>query len=560
MKTNNPESQPNAGVPLPPSAESPTAGASASLPRANPNPIQSTEVRPGREELYYRLFELMPGSVVLMDARGFVIDANPAFYRQIGYTRTALIGMHVSRFSRDSAETIESNLTRLLAGEVLEHQVTNVQSDGSLRYYDLREAAITLPDGSRGILALASDITERLRAEQQKQEMERQALHSEKLTSLGILAGGIAHEYNNILAIIVGNLDLALLELKAEVPVQNYLREAAGAARRASNLTQQMLAYSGRGRFVVKPLDLSDLIGGVEELLKASISKMASVRLQLATELPPIEADEHQLQLVLMNLTTNASEALGEKPGLITITTRRRDCDAGLLAQSLIADQFAPGPYVELEVRDSGCGMDAAVQKQLFDPFFSTKFTGRGLGMSVVMGVVRGHKGAILVNSQPNAGTTISVLFPALALKAPPPAPAAPTPAAGESVASTLSGTVLVVEDEAPIRLLLERILKRLGLRVLSAEDGREAIATFRQHAAEITFVMLDLTMPKLDGIKTLAELRAIQPQVKAVLMSGYDVENINHRSAPEGFAAFIRKPFQVETLIKVARQLCGKN
>lgn len=512
----------------------------------------------GQDGLYRRLFELMPGSVVLMDARGYILDANPAFCQQIGYPREILIGSHVSRFSHESIESIDRNIARMMAGEVLDHRVTNVQADGSLRHYDLREAAIALPDGARGILALATDVTERLRAEHQKLELERQLQHADKLKSLGVLAGGIAHEYNNLLAAIIGNLDLALMDLEAKAPIRTNLQEAAVAALRAGNLTQQMLAYSGRGRFVISELDLSGLIGGMEELLKASISKKASLKLNLASDLPLIAGDDPQLQQVVMNLVTNASEALGEKPGLITLTTRWRECDTKFLAKSLISDRLNPGTYVELEVRDSGCGMDEATRAKLFDPFFSTKFTGRGLGMSVVLGVVRGHKGAILISSQPQRGTAISVLLPATAnQQVRTPAPQRP-PTNPPATPMPLHGTVLVVEDEASLRLLMERILKRLGLRVLTAEDGAEAIAIYQQRAAEISFVIIDFTMPKLDGIKTLAELRKISPAIKAVLTSGYDVESFSQNYAKDGFAAFIRKPFQVETLIKVARDMCA--
>jgi two-component system cell cycle sensor histidine kinase/response regulator CckA len=531
----------------------------APSPKAAASAYPAIASMPGKEDLYHRLFELMPGSLVLMDARGYILDTNPAFCRQIGYPRELLLGAHISRFSRETIEGIDQNIGRMMAGEVLEHQVTNIQADGSLRYYDLREAAIALPDGSRGILALANDVTDRLRAEHHKLELERQLLHTDKLKSLGILAGGIAHEYNNLLAAIIGNLDLTIMDLDAKSPLQNNLREAAFAALRASNLTQQMLAYSGRGRFVISPIDLSALIGGMEELLKASISKKASLKLNLASDLPTIPGDDPQLQQVLMNLVTNASEALGERPGLITLTTRLRDCDEDYLSKSFITDKFAAGSYVELEVRDSGSGMDEATREKLFDPFFTTKFTGRGLGMSVVMGVVRGHKGAIMVSSQPGCGTAVTILFPVLGKPANP--VAAPTPPAANSpaLAPPLTGTVLVIEDEATIRLLIERILKRLGLQVLTAADGMEGLAIFQERANEISFVILDFTMPKLDGIKTLAELRKVQPDVKAVLTSGYNVENINQSYAQEGFAAFLRKPFHVETLIQVARELCAK-
>jgi two-component system, cell cycle sensor histidine kinase and response regulator CckA len=280
--------------------------------------------------------------------------------------------------------------------------------------------------------------------------------------------------------------------------------------------------------------------------------------LNLASDLPLIAGDDPQIQQVILNLVTNASEALGERPGLITLTTRLRECDASHLARSVIQDQFEPGPYVELEVCDSGCGMTPAMQQKLFDPFFTTKFTGRGLGMSVVQGVVRGHKGAIVISSQPEHGTAVAILFPVAETKRAL-APASPPTHLAAPAAVPLSGTVLVAEDEATLRLLVERILKRMGLRVLTAEDGADAVEVFRQNAADITFVILDFTMPKLDGIKTLEALRAIQPQIPAVLTSGYDVENIHQRYAQEGFAAFIRKPFQVETLMKVARQLCAK-
>ncbi len=518
------------------------------------------EGRPHRKQLYHLLFELMPGSVVLLDARGFVLDANPAFCRQIGFSREELLGGHVSRFSQDSIEAIERNLNRLMAGEVLEHQVTNVQKDGSVRHYELRETAITFPDGSRGILALANDITDRLRVQRDKLEMERQLLHADKLKSLGLLAGGIAHDFNNLLTAITCNIELMMMDLDRNSPLQNELKEAAFATKRATDLTRQMLAYSGRGRFVISNVDLSDLVGEMAELLNASISKKASLRLNLASELPFVAADGPQLQQVVMNLATNASEALMDRPGLINITTCVRECEAEELAQNRVAHSLAPGRYVVIEIRDTGCGMDETVQHQLFDPFFTTKFTGRGLGMSAVLGVVRGHQGGILVSSQPGRGTAISVLFP---VKSEPPAFTVRTlkslAAIEPRVQPILSGTVLVVDDEAPLRLLIEQVLKRMGLRVLLAADGEEGVACFQEHAHEITFVILDLTMPKLDGMKTLAEMRRHQPDVKAVLTSGYDVESLNPQYLQEGFAAFVRKPFQIEALIALTRRMCAK-
>jgi len=511
------------------------------------------------QALYRSLFELMPGSVVLLDAEGVVLDANPAFCRQIGYTRDELLGRHVSVFSKDSLETIERNLTRLLAGEVLEHDVSNVQKDGSLRHYELRETAITLPDGSRGILALSNDITQRVNAEKEKLELQRQFLHAEKLKSLGLMAGGIAHDFNNLLAAVIGNIELGLMELGGKPTVEGPLREAVAAANRAAHLTRQMLAYSGRGRFVVAELHLNEMVRSMMELLKATVSKKASLEFRFDKSLPSVEGDEAQLQQIVMNLVTNASEALADKPGLITVSTSARECDAAYLAGSRTGNLLKPGQYVVVEVSDTGCGMDEAIQQQLFDPFFTTKFTGRGLGMSAVLGAVRGHGGGILISSRLNRGTVVTVLFPVGSTRTTSVSPVPGSAKAGAPNAMpVLTGTVLVVDDEAVMRSMVERLLKRTGLRVLLAADGLEAVELFKEHAPEITFVLLDLTMPKLDGVKTLVELRRHQPDVKAVLTSGYNESSITQRCMQEGFIAFIPKPYQAGSLIELARRICA--
>jgi len=468
--------------------------------------------------LYHSLFELMPGSVVLLDAQGLVLDANPSFCRQIGYAREELLGQHVARFSKDSPETIECNLARLLAGEVLEHDVSNIHKDRSLRHYELRETAITLPDGSRGILVLSNDITRRVNAEKEKLELQRQFLHAEKLKSLGLMAGGIAHDFNNLLAAIIGNIELAMMD---------------GGAKAADRV----------------PLG---------ELLGVTVSQKASVEYRLAKALPPIEGDAVQLQQIVMNLVTNASEALGDRPGLITLATGTQNCDAEFLAGSRTGNTLRPGRYVVLEVTDSGCGMDDVTQHRLFDPFFTTKFTGRGLGMSAVLGAVRGHNGGILVSSRTGHGTTISLLFPTGAPHIPSvTAPSSAAKAVETAQLPVLTGTVLVADDEAVMRTMVERLLKRTGLRVIQAANGIEAVKLFKQHAHEITFVLLDQTMPKLDGAKTLKELRRLRPDVKAVLTSGYNEASISQCSLQEGFVAFMPKPYQAAKLIELARQIC---
>jgi two-component system cell cycle sensor histidine kinase/response regulator CckA len=508
---------------------------------------------------YRALFELMPGSVVLLDSKGYIRDANPYFCRAMCYSREELVGLHVTQISQENPEVIDRNVTRMIAGEVLQHEVTNVQKDGSLRFYELREAGVTLPDGSMSILAVSNDITDRKRAEQAKLEMERQLLHSQKMDSLGALAGGIAHDFNNLLAVIMSNIELAISDIPITSPAQNCLTDALLAGKRAAELTRQMLAYSGRGRFVTSEVDLSKLIWDLSDLLKVSISKSARLEFNLAADLPRTQADSAQLQQVLMNLVTNASEAIGDKPGVLTVSSSVRECDASYLAETRTVNKPNPGRYIVLEVSDTGCGMDDAVRAKLFDPFFTTKFVGRGLGMSAVLGIVQGHHGAIMVSSKPRKGTVISVLFPAVVKLAeistirPPISLTVPT-----ASSATLSGTVLVADDEAQVRTLMEMLLQRMGFNVLSASDGQSAVEMFRQNAAEIKFVLIDFTMPNLDGRKALAEIRQIRPEVKVILTSGYESGDVMDRYQQHGFDAFIQKPCDIETFKKIVQQICA--
>jgi two-component system, cell cycle sensor histidine kinase and response regulator CckA len=508
---------------------------------------------------YRALFELMPGSVVLLDSKGYIRDANPYFCRAMCYAREELVGLHVTQISQESPEFIERNISRMIAGEILQHEVTNVQKDGSLRFYELREAAVTLPDGSISILAVSNDITDRKRAEQARLDMERQLLHAQKMDSLGALAGGIAHDFNNLLAVIMSNIELAISDLPMTSPVQNSLTNALLAGKRSAELTRQMLAYSGRGRFVTTEVELSNLVRGLGDLLKVSISKSVRLEFNLASELPLIHADAAQIQQVLMNLVTNASEAIGEKPGVVTVSTSVRECDASYLAETRTGNKPHPGLYVILEVSDTGCGMDDSVRAKLFDPFFTTKFVGRGLGMSAVLGIVQGHHGAIMVSSKPRKGTVISVVLPAIpkVVSVAPPGPPLPFSTQRASV-PPLSGTVLIADDESQVRSLMELLLKRLGLQVLAAEDGERAVELFREHADEIKFVLMDLTMPNMNGREALAKIREIRSDVKVVLTSGYETDDILEHYREQGFDAFIHKPCDLETFKKVVQDMCA--
>jgi PAS domain S-box-containing protein len=400
------------------------------------------------------------------------------------------------------------------------------------------------------IAATASLVILTVQAEQQRHELETQMQQAQKLESLGLLAGGIAHDFNNLLTAILGHANLALMDLAPESPARDSLREIDKASGRAADLCRQMLAYAGKGRFVVEPINVTRLVEEVAHLLQVSISKKVLLRCQLAEGLPAIVADPAQIRQIVMNLVINAAEAIGDTEGVIGISTGIVQSTEERLRDSHLVEPLAPGQYVFLEVTDTGCGMDATTLDKIFDPFFTTKFTGRGLGLAAVLGIVRHHRGTLNVESEPGRGTTFRVLFPA----------SAKTAAAAESGGNPSlwrgKGTILLVDDEEPVRNVTARMLERSGFKVLRAADGREAIELFRAHASEVVCVLLDLAMPRMDGEETFRELFRIQPAVRVVLASGYSDQEIAQRFQNAGLAGFIEKPYRVETLIAKLREV----
>jgi PAS domain S-box-containing protein len=413
----------------------------------------------------------------------------------------------------------------------------------------------------RFFIASFLDITERKRAEESRVEMERRLLHSQKLESLGILAGGIAHDFNNLLAAIIGNLDIALMDLPEDSPAREDIEQALHASSRATDLTRQMLAYSGKGHFAIKQINLNDIVHGNADIFKAIIPKTILIDLELANNLSLIIADQGQMQQVVMNLITNASEAIGQKPGIITIRTGEQEFSKEYLSKSSLEIKPLPGKYVFVEVSDSGCGMDEDTQHRLFDPFFTTKFTGRGLGMSAVSGIINGHKGAIVVNSQPDVGTTIRVLFPAYdSSKEQPKVRQEFLTRDTKRSNLPLTGKILVVDDEDIVRKYTAAVVTRLGFQAITAANGDEAVRIFRKQPDEIACVILDLTMPIMDGLTAFKELKRIKPNLKVILLSGYSEQDATGRFDNQGLSGFIQKPFRFEDLRDKLMQALASN
>jgi two-component system, cell cycle sensor histidine kinase and response regulator CckA len=398
---------------------------------------------------------------------------------------------------------------------------------------------------------LRREIEERRQAEEERRRLEAQMQHAQRLESLGVLAGGIAHDFNNLLASIMGYASLASMELAEGSPPRRAIDQVLTAAQSAADLTRQMLAYSGRGTFVLEPVNLTQLIEGVIRLLESTIHKKAELRLRLGAGLPSIQADASQIRQVVMNLITNAAESLGDKPGSVEVTTGIEWVDSGQVAAAARGEILKPGEYVFLQVTDTGCGMDTKTLNRIFDPFFTTKFTGRGLGLAAVLGIVRGHQGRIQVESEPGQGTTFRVMFPAVS------AGVAPAVAELEELDSWhAEGVVLVVEDQPPIRDLARTILERAGLSVLTANDGPQAVSVFTANAHQIHAVLLDLNMPGMDGVEVLNRIHVMVPNVRVVLCSGYNEQEVTTRFEVHKPAGFLRKPYHPWELLERLRDV----
>ena len=404
------------------------------------------------------------------------------------------------------------------------------------------------------MIGTIQDITERKQAEEERAALQRQMEQTQRLESLGVLAGGIAHDFNNLLMVVLGYTDLAMRQASPMSPARDSLAEIEKAGRRAAELCRQMLAYSGRGKFIVETIDPRGLVEEMAHLLKATISKKALLSLDLERAVPPLEGDASQVRQIVMNLITNASEAIGDRSGVIRISIGAMECSQEYLSGTYLDDKLPAGLYVYIEVSDTGCGMSRETVARMFEPFFTTKFTGRGLGMAAVLGIVRGHKGAIDIASELGTGTTIRVFFPALKEEA------TATVATGKpaDVAGKLSGRVLLVDDEETLRVLGARMLGLLGYEVLTAADGQQAVELYKVRWQQIDLVVLDLTMPRMDGGETLRELRRINPKARVIMSSGYAETELSARFAGTGLAGFLQKPYNLATLQEVLRQVAG--
>ena len=512
--------------------------------------IKSEQAAVSSELRFRELFQNVADPIYITDMGGRILVANDQASRELGYSNDELQDltlMDVDTVFTDP-DLIAGHFREMSETVTVSFETTHKRKDGTQFPVEVHARWIDF-GGQPSVMGVARNISERKRAEEERQNMEKQLLHAQKLESLGVLAGGIAHDFNNILMAIMGNADLALMRLNKESPAVDNLHRIEQSAARAADLAKQMLAYSGKGKFMVENIDLNHLLEDMLHMLEVSISKKAVLRFNLHQPLPQVEADATQMRQIVMNLVINASEAIGDTSGVIAITTGCMDCDRSYLKDVWLDENITEGLYVYLEIADTGCGMDTETMAKLFDPFFTTKFTGRGLGMAAVLGIVRGHRGAIKVYSELGKGTSFKVLLPASGR------PAEIFNGEAHKVEWRGSGTVLLVDDEETVRGIGVEMLKELGFTTITANDGREALELYKSTSA-ITFVIMDLTMPHMDGEQCFRELRQLDPNVQVIMSSGYNELEVTQKFVGKGLAGFVQKPYKLSVLRDAVRKI----
>ncbi|NTW98695.1 MAG: PAS domain S-box protein, partial [Geobacteraceae bacterium] len=512
--------------------------------------IDLTEIRLAEEALkeseerFKALHDATFNGIVIHD-KGLILECNQGLSDMTGFTNEELVGMDgLKLIAPDWLDQVVQNIQ---SGYEKSYEVEGLRKDGSRYPLAIRGKNVSYKGHNARVIEFR-DITDLKKAEQEKLSLELQLQQTQKLESLGVLAGGIAHDFNNLLAVIIGHCSLAKLR---PITALDSIQPIEKAAERAAALCQQMLAYAGKAHFTKSRVHLEELVDEMVEMSKSSIGKNVEVTCDLASDIPPMMVDASQIRQVTMNLIINASEAIGASQGVVRVSLSKRTVRVDHQEKDYLGAIIPPGGYACLDVTDNGCGMDDETKQRIFEPFYTTKFTGRGLGMSAVLGIVKAHNGALQLFSQPGRGTTFIVFLPIQmtdpaedqSLHHTPP----PSPWQG-------SGTILLVEDEESIRCIAQEMLEELGFKVIKASNGKDAIELYRQYSSDIRLTVTDIGMPVMDGYALFRELTGINPELPIIISSGFGDMDVSEHIAPENIAGRISKPYSFDKMREVLK------
>ncbi len=505
-----------------------------------------------RFELFMRY---LPGLAFVKDSEGRAVFMNSYHESAYGWNVADCIGKKDDElYPVELAKQFSDADKRVLQDNRQLRYVTRVmQQDGPRSMLTYKFPIPSQNNAQPMIGGISLDITEQEKAEEERLKIEKQMQQAQKLESLGVLGGGIAHDFNNLLMGMLGHADLALTKMSTDDPARKNVEEVVISAQRAADLANQLLAYSGEGKFVVETVNLSDLVKEMSNLLEVSISKKAHLTFKLERDVPAIKCDTTQIRQVMMNLIVNASDSLEDGPGEITIATGAVHRTSADFADTYLGTELSDGEYAYARVSDTGTGMDEETRGRIFDPFFTTKFAGRGLGLAAVMGIVRSHGGAITVDSTHGGGTVFTVYLPTTDE---PVQERAKTATEGRTWRG--SGIVLVADDEETVRNVATMMLESIGFEVMTVENGQAAVDMFSESPDRFCSVLLDLTMPKLGGVEAYHEIRKTNAKIPIVLSSGYNKQDEVERVPDNNPPVFLQKPYRIESIRAVFHSILG--
>jgi PAS domain S-box-containing protein len=502
------------------------------------------------EEHLRNIIGMTPAGYFHLDLEDRFVDVNDAWLKMFGYdSLDEVIGKHFSILPADNeSDSVQKLLAELHRGiPITLGEFSSRRKDGTVGHNIFFAHPTFQTVRIIGFEWFAIDVSERRRVEEEKLEFERQKQLAQKLESLGILAGGIAHDFNNILSIIIGNCSLAL---KRPDMVGELIPEIGIAAVRASDLCRQMLAYAGKSSYKMQKVRLTTLLDDLIKIMKATIKQNTVITSNYSDDMPVIMGDASQINQIVMNLILNASESIGEADGEIRVSLSKKVITAGQSEKDNLGMLITPGCYVCLEITDNGCGMDTETRFRIFEPFYTTKLKARGLGMSAVLGIIRSHKGALQLFSQPGLGSTFKVYLPFLNVAS----TVADSPRQATRMLWQGRGTILLVEDEVQLITVAKTLLNTMGFTVFEALNGIEALELYKMHAAEITLVLTDIGMPLMDGYELCRELKKINPELPIIVTSGFAESDVASHIAKGDIVGIVSKPYNYDQLWEMLR------